>query len=356
MRNVKRSVATLVCAAGVALAALPVAAAEYEWKMATAVSENSYFYNEFVKRFVDRVKLLTDGRVEITPYGAGVIVPAFKVYDAVVDGLAEAGHSSPGYLSNKDPVNALIAAFAGGMSAEAALHWLYYGGGRELWVQFREQEMGLHPLIVGMHGSELFAHSRKPIRTAEDLKGLKHRTSGSNAAILKDYFGGNPVSAPQAEIFGLLERGAIDSAEFATPSANVSDGYHEIAKYIIVPGIHTPNSPWEFVVKKELWDSLPADLQAKLEAAAELATLDSYMKIDIDNLAAMRTFHDNGNEIVRLDPELVKQYRAFGRDWAHKKAEEQKAAGNSWMEKFVDSYIAFQDDWIANATFAVKDE
>src|SRR5690606_30356697 len=141
--------------------------------------------------------------------------------------------------------------------------------------------------IVGMHGSELFAHSRKPIRTAEDLKGIKHRTSGSNAAILQEYFGGNPISAPQGEIFGLLERGAIDAAEFATPSANVSDGYHEVAKYIIVPGIHTANSPWEFVVKKETWDALPADIQAKLEAAAELATFESYMKTGVDNLAAM---------------------------------------------------------------------
>lgn len=356
MGSLKNAILASVMSLGAIVAAPVAGAAEYEWKMATAVAENSYFYNEFVRRFVDNVNVMTDGEVEITPYGAGVIVPAFKVYDSVTDGLAEAGHSSPGYLSNKDPVNAMIAAFAGGMSAEAALHWLYEGGGYELWVQFREEEMGLHPLIVGMHGSELFAHSRKPIRTEADLKGLKHRTSGSNAALLKDYFGGNPISAPHGEIFGLLERGAIDSAEFATPSANVSDGYHEIAKYIIVPGVHTANSPWEFVVKKETWDALPANIQAKLEAAAKLATFESYMKIDTDNLAAMQTFRDNGNEIIRLDPALVQKYRENGRDWARKKAAEQKAAGNPWMERFVESYIKFQDDWIANSSFAVKDE
>lgn len=356
MRSLKKTIAAVAVAAGVAMSAAPSMAAEYEWRMATAVGENSYFYNEFVQRFVDYAELLTDGKVKITPYGAGVIVPAFKVYDAVIDGLAEAGHSSPGYLSNLDPVNAMIAAFAGGMSAEAAMHWLYFGGGRDLWVEFREQEMGLHPLIVGMHGSELYAHSTKPIRTAEDLKGLKHRTSGSNAAILKDKFGGSPISAPHGEIFGLLERGAIDSAEFATPSANVSDGYHEIAKYIIVPGIHTANSPWEFVVTKETWDALPADIQAKLEAAAKLATFDSFMQIGVDNLAAMQTFRDNGNEIIELDPELVKQYRAYGREWAADKAAEQAAAGNMWMEKFLAAYTKFQDDWIANATYAVKDQ
>lgn len=356
MRNFSRMTAALVVAAGVTLISVTGQAAEYKWRMATAVAENSYFYNEFVMRFVNYAKALTDGQVEMTPYGAGVIAPAFKVYDSVLDGLVETGHSSPGYLTNKDPVNALLAAFAGGMSAETALHWLYFGGGKELWVEFREKEMGLHPLIVGMHGSELYAHSRKPIRVAEDLKGLKHRTSGTNAWILKEKFGGNPVSVAHAEIYGLLDRGALDSAEFATPSANRSDGYYEIAKYVIVPGIHTPNSPWEFVMKKELWDSLPADIQAKLEAAAKLATFDSYMKIGVEDLAAMQTFRDYGNEIVQLSPKLIQQYREYGREWATQKAAEQKAKGNLWMEKFLDSYVKFQETWIANASYRVKDE
>ena len=355
MRHSMRAVGVALAGA-LAITAATGQAADYKWRMATAVPENSYFYNEFVMRFVNHAKTLTDGKVEITPYGAGVIAPAFKVYDAVTDGLAEVGHSSPGYLTNKDPTNALLAAFAGGMSAEAALHWLYFGEGQKMWVEFRHKEMGLHPLIVGMHGSELFAHSRKPIRTAEDMRGIKHRTSGTGAWILKEKLKGNPVSAAQAEIYGLLERGAIDSAEFATPSANKADGYYEVARYVIVPGIHTPNSPWELVMKKERWDALPADIRAKLEAAAKLATFDSYMSIGVQDLAAMQTFRDKKNEIVRLDPKLVEQYREYGREWGARMAKEQKAKGNPWMEKFLDSYVKFQKAWIANASYQVKDE
>jgi TRAP-type mannitol/chloroaromatic compound transport system substrate-binding protein len=341
------------------VASAPVSAAapeQYKWKMATAVAENSYFYNEFVLRFVRYAKALTDGQADITPYGAGVVTPAFKVYDSVQDGLVETGHSSPGYLLNKDPVNGLLAAFPGGMSADAMFHWLYFGGGRDLWVAFREKEMGLHPLIVGMHGPEVFAHSKKPIRNAEDLKGLKHRTGGANTQILREYFAGNPVAAAQAEIFGLLEKGAIDSAEFATAAANVSDGYHEIAKYVIVPGIHTPASPWELVIKKDRWDALPKSLQAKLDMAAELATYESYLKIGLDDLAAMQKFRAGKNEIVQLSPALIQKYREAGRDWANKRAKEQKAKGNDWMERIWASYHEFQDRWTANAGFRVKDE
>lgn len=352
-----RAILTSTTLACMTAAASPASsAAEFEWRMATAVAEGSYFYNEFVLRFVDLAKTLTDGRVQITPYGAGVIVPAFKVYDAVAEGLVETGHSSPGYLVNKDPTNGIVAAFPGGMGAEAMLHWMYAGGGGDLWVQFREQTMGLHPLFVGMHGSEIYAHARKPLRVAEDLKGLKHRTGGPPGQILKDYFGGNAMAAPQAEIYGLLERGAIDSAEFATPAANVSDGYYEIARYVIVPGIHTPSSPWELVISKARWDALPQDIRHKLELAAQLTTLQSLLKVGVDDLAAMQKIRDNKNEIVTLDDALIQAYRTSGRDWAHKKAAEQKGQGSPWMERILESYQGFQERWNANAVYRVKDE
>ena len=352
--TIKALLASAVAAAVIAVA--PAAKAqEYQWKMATAVAENSYFYNAFILRFVDYAKTLTNGRVEITPYGAGVITPAFKVYDAVSDGLVELGHSSPGYLLNLDPANGLLAAFPGGMTGDTMMHWLYYGGGKELWEEFRADEMALHPLIVGLHGSEIFLHSRKPIRVADDLKGLKIRTGGPNGEVVRDYFGGIPVAAAQPEIYGLLERGAIDAAEFATPGPNAAGGYNEIARYVIVPGIHTPSSPWELVMKQERWDALPDDIKSELEMAAKLTTLDSYMQTGVDDLAAMDAFRKNKNEIVELDPALIEAYREAGRDWARKKAEAQSGKGNDWMEKILTSYVDFQERWIDDSVYRVED-
>jgi len=352
--SMKALLATAVTAAVIAV--VPAAKAqEYQWRMATAVAENSYFYDAFVKRFVDYAKELTGGRVQITPYGAGVITPAFKVYDAVSDGIVELGHSSPGYLLNVDPANGLLAAFPGGMTGDTMLHWLYDGGGKQLWEQFRESEMHLHPLIVGLHGSEVFLHSRKPIRSAADLKGLKIRTGGPNGEVVRDYFGAIPVSAAQPEIYGLLERGAIDAAEFATPAPNAAAGYNEIARYVIVPGIHTPSSPWELVMTQERWESLPADIQSDLEMAAQLTTLNSYLQTGVDDLAAMDAFRKNKNEIIQLDPALIQAYRDAGRDWAKKKAEAQKAKGNDWMEKILASYVGFQERWIEDSVYRVED-
>ena len=96
-------------------------AAEITWKMPAAISEGSFFYNNFMQRFADNVKITTGGTLKIQPFGAGVVVPAFKVYEAVQDGIVEAGHSTPSYLVNQDPTNAVFASFPGGMSGEATL-------------------------------------------------------------------------------------------------------------------------------------------------------------------------------------------------------------------------------------------
>ena len=59
---------------------------------------------------------------------------------------------------------------------------------------------------------------------------------------------------------------------------------------------------------------------------------------------------------LQLDPKLIQQYREYGREWAKVKSAEQKAKGDLWMEKFLDSYVKFQENWIANASYRVKDE
>jgi len=36
----------------------------------------------------------------------------------------------------------------------------------------------------------------------------------------------------------MLERGAIDATEWSTPAINFAAGFHRIAKFVVVPGLH----------------------------------------------------------------------------------------------------------------------
>ncbi len=337
-------IAAACLAFAVALAAPRADAQDYKWRMATTAPEASANYSIYALTFAKYVKELTGGRVQVQPFPSGVLAPAFGVHDAVTNGTAELGQTVPAYIVNGDPANILLSGQPGGMTPEAYFHWLYYGGGKELWRDFRREKMGLHPLIAGLGTAEIFAHSHKPIRDKADMAGMKFRTIGSWAKIIEG-FGAAPVVIPGNEVYSMLERKAIDAAEWSTPSGNLKAGLQKIAKYIVVPGVHSPSYAFEVIMKKELWDSLPKDLQAQLEAAAKLTSFDTYMEWGVADLDAFRKLDGGRNEIVHLSPQFIAEIKKAGRDWAADQAAEQKAKGNDWTERIAKSYFPFQDAW-----------
>lgn len=347
-------VKSMLAALAVASLVVAPAAAQTKWRMPAAVPEGSFFYETFMKKFADNVKLMTDGKVVIEPYGAGVLTPAFKVYEAVSDGTVEAGHSTPSFLVNQDPTNAIFASYPGGMSPEATLAWLYEGGGEKLLKDFRREKQKMHTLIVGVGSSEVMAHSNKPIRGKDDFKGLKYRTSGAFADVLKE-LGAVPTVVPPAEIYTLLERKGVDAIEWATPGSNLSEGFHKVAKYLVLPGIHQPTFVWEVVVRLETWEKLPKDLQAKLEAAAKLTTLEALPKFQYADAKALDAYRANGNEIIVLDTATVNEIRTIGINWAKRTAADRKAKGDGTMDKVLASYLAYQQLWAKNSGYMIRD-
>jgi len=342
----------VLAVASIALLTAPSQAA-VKWKLTAFVPENNGVFVDYVKVFVENVRILTDGEVEIQPFGAGVLASTVDGPKAVQQGIADVGFFFSAFLGNDDPANNMMSGMPAGMPADAFLHWIYRGGGEQLWQEFRRERMGLHSLVVGIGPTEIFLHSHKPIRTADDLKGFRIRTVGAWAEIIQS-FGASAISTPPAEIFTALERRVIDGVEFASPGLNINLGYQNIAKYIIMPGIHVPSFGYEAIWKKETWDALPDKLKAKITAAARLTAVDGFMRVGLGDIAAMEKFRAGKNEILTLDPALLSEIKARSRKWAETKAAEQTAKGNPWMAKFVASYYGFYDRWSQNAIYRIN--
>ncbi|MAW86838.1 TRAP transporter substrate-binding protein DctP [Nitratireductor rhodophyticola] len=349
------SLKRLALVGAVAFATFGAQAQEVTWRVPTSVPEGSPFYVNFLERFADNVGLLTDGAVEIQPFGAGILVPALQVYDGVKDGIVEAGHSTPSYLVNQDPVNAIFAGFPGGMGPEAYSTWIFEEGGKEKLAEIRAEE-GLKSLVVGIGSSEIMAHANKPIKSAADLKGLKYRTSGPWAEVMRDYFDAVPTVVPPGEIYTLLERKGVDAIEWGPPSGNLPEGFHEAAPYIVVPGVHQPTFLWEVVVKQETWDALDEALRAKIEAAAELTTLQSLVHFYDQDMKAMETLRASKAEVIELDAAFQKELSDAGRDWIKKTAEAQKAEGKPRMAEILEGYLAYEDRWAEQSGYLIRNE
>jgi TRAP-type mannitol/chloroaromatic compound transport system substrate-binding protein len=154
----------------------------------------------------------------------------------------------------------------------------------------------------------------------------------------------------------MLEKKAIDAAEYSMPSENFAKGYHEIARYVVYPGIHAPAWAFEGLIELETWEKLPPDIKVAMEAAARIVTHESMLKIiDADLDAVGKIMAGGRNEVIRLSDEFQAEARKAARAWATEAAAKAKAAGNPWPERVANSIFAFQDRWIANSKYLVVD-
>lgn len=326
------------------VAGRPALAAEHSWKMATSWGGGPLM-EIGAKAFADRVKELTDGRVEIQTFPSGTLSKGLEVRSAVAKGVAEVGHTWMGYDWGKDKTTVLFGGFAGSMDTERTLHWIYEGGGLEMWREYNEEKFGLISFPCFARTAEAFLHSRKPVKTLDDLKGLKFRTAGAWLEISKD-LGAAPVTMPGGEVFASLERGAIDATEWGTLYENISTGFHKIAKYVIIPGIHQPTAPFEVVINKDAWGKLSDNDKRAVELAAKLVTVESWMKIGHEDAKALAFFKKEGNEVIELDPAVQKQARDLALKWA-----EEQAKDNPWFAKVLKSQIEYAKLWEDAASY-----
>lgn len=345
----KKTIGAAALALALTLGTAGAQAQEVKWRLQSIVPVNTFFWTEMVQKFTDTVKFMTDGRIDITPFGVGEIVPAFEVHKAVAEGTVDAGWTSAAFLVNADPTNALLSDFPGGPSPEVYMHWYYQGGGKELYEQYRHEVQKVHSLMLGMGTTEFFAVSTKPVRTAEDLKGLKLRTTGAWATVMKDSFGGSTAVIASNELFSSLERKVIDAVDWAGPGGNLGMGFHKVAKYLIVPGVHQPASPVELVINLDKWNALSDNDKKILEAAAQLVTFQSYLATGQADQAAMPEYRANGNEFVTLTPETQAAIKQATREWFTAQAAEQSGKGNPWTQRIMESMLSYQETWASNA-------
>ncbi len=336
------AVAAGAAALAAAMAAGPAQAQKYELKMTSYVSAKGGFWNNYQKKFIDAVELFTEGEVKIKGFSVGVIAGAFDGLKAVQKGTADISYNYPGYQVNEDPANGVFGNVPGGMPMEQFMHWYIAGDGTKLLEEFRQKTQQLHPVLTGIGSSEFLLHSHKPVRNIADLKGMKIRTAGPWADILKS-LGASATVIPGPEIYTALERRVIDATEFVTPATNIKLGFHKVAKYIIMPGLHSPSHMNEAVFKLETWNKMSKRIRALISAAGELSAFQTAMSMGVQDFDAMEKLQAGKNEFITLSPEAQARIEELGRAWCAEQAKAQKAKGNDWMERISGNYWAFYD-------------
>ncbi len=281
---------------------------KYRWKLVTSWPKNFPGLGTAPERFAEMVNQMSDGRLEIKVYGAGELVPALEVFDAVRTGTAEMSHSGAYYWKGKEPATQFFTAVPYGLNAQEMSSWLHYGGGMELWEKLYEP-FNLKPFAGGSTGVQMAGWFNRKIESLEDLKGLNMRIPGLGGEVLKR-LGGSPVNVPGGELFTALQTGRIDATEWVGPYNDMAFGLYKAAKYYYYPGWHEPGSTLEFTVNLDAWKELPADLKAIVQTATQAAhqsMLDEYTARN--NMALNQLINDHGVQVLKLPDDVLKSLK-----------------------------------------------
>ena len=337
MKSINKLLATIV-ATLLIFSSSVFAADKHKFKMATSWGGGPLM-EIGAKAFAENVKRMSNGRIQIEVFPSGTLGPGLKVSETVKNGVADMGHTWIGYDWGKDKTAVLFGGYAGSSDTEKMLHWLYRAGGAELQREFRDQKFGLISMPLFVRTSEVFLHSRKPVKTLKDLQGLKLRTAGAWLEISKG-MGASPVTMPGGEVYTALERGTIDATEWGTLYENKSPGFHKVTKYVIIPGVHQPTAPFELLINKKAWRKLSSEDKKLVEDAAFMTTMNSWLTIGDEDAKALEFFKSKGNEIIELAPEVQYEGREAGVKWA-----EGVAKDNAYFKKILDHQLAYFELW-----------
>ena len=310
----------------------------FEWKMVTSWPKNFPGLGTGPEKFSKMVEEMSAGRLKIKVYGAGQLVPALEVFDAVSRGTAQMGHSGAYYWKGKAPAAQFFTSVPFGLTAQEMHGWIHYGGGMELWQEVYAP-FNLIPLAGGNTGVQMGGWFNKEINNLKDLDGLKMRMPGLGGEVLQRA-GGTPVTLPGAELFTALQTGAIDATEWVGPYNDLAFGLYKAAKFYYYPGWHEPGSMMEYTVNKAAFEALPKDLQAIVKVASRAANqdmLDEYTSRN--NQALQELVKKHGVEVRAYPDDVLQKLKGLSVEVL-----EELAAKDPMSKKVYESFKAYRDN------------
>src|SRR5512145_3102554 len=301
-------------------------------------------FNEFAEDYVKRVNEMAGGRLKIDYLVGGAVVHPFQVLDGVHGGQIDAAHTVTVYWYGKHKAASLFGTGpVFGFNANEGLGWIHNGGGKELFEELQTQVMkvNIKSFFAMPMPTQPLGWFKKPIETADQLKGMKYRTVGL-AADLFQAMGSSVAQLPGGEIVPAMEKGVIEGFEFNNPTSDRRFGAQDVAKYYMLGSHHQATEYFEIMFNRPKFNALPAEHKAILQYAAEAVSsanewkaYDYYSKdlqelITKDKVNVLRTPQSVFDAQIKAWDGLIAQ---LGQD--------------AFMKKVMDS----QKDWVRRVVY-----
>jgi len=304
MKFSKKALVVAVLAA-TTMAAPAIAAKKLLLKTPIAFGSHLPALGTPIKWVSEELKVISGGNLKMKIYEPGKLVGAKEILDAVSTGKVNSGYATAGYWQGKIPAASLFSAVPFGPEAGEYMAWMYYGNGLKLYQEMYDQAgYNVHVIPCAIISPETSGWFKKPIDKVEDLKGLNIRFFGLGAKVMEN-LGAGTVQLPGGEIFGALEKGAIDASEFSQPAIDKLLGLHKVAKYNYFPGWHQQATIFELLINGDTWKKMDKTQRALVNTTCKASMAQSIAEGEASQFDIMNTYADKGVEIRYWSDEML---------------------------------------------------
>ncbi|MFG0771820.1 TRAP transporter substrate-binding protein [Vibrio plantisponsor] len=297
-----------------------------------------------IQWYADHIGQTSGGTVKMKIYEPGKLVNPAEILDAVSTGKVNSGYSTAGYWQGKLPASALFSAVPFGPEAGEYMAWMYFGNGLKLYQEMYDQGgYNVKVLPCAIISPESSGWFRKPIDKPEDLKGLNMRFFGLGASVMEK-LGAGTVQLPGGEIFGALEKGAIDASEFSQPAIDERLGFHKVAKYNYFPGWHQQSTIFELLINKDTWNEMSQTQHDAIETTCMASMTYSIAEGEAIQFTAMEKAKQNGVEIRYWSKEMLDLFKKTWLEVVEEKKSEDPFFDKVWtdLSTFRQGYALWQ--------------
>ena len=264
--------------------------------------------------FADLVKEKSGNKIKVQVFPGAVLGSDRVLIEGAQKGSLEIGVSSTPNLANFSTMYQVFDLPYITAPAKQAQFYQSMDPGGPLNAYFEKvaNGIGLQPIMYAEYGYRHFVSAAKPLGKAEDLRGLKMRTTDSPVEVdVAKALGTNPAPIAWGEVYTALQQGTID-AEGNTFPHLAGAKHHEALKYAITSAhnygmqVAMANKAW--------WDKLPPEAQQIIRESAQEAVQAQRERYYPENeKKAREEFLQAGVAIHDATPADLEQLRALTR-------------------------------------------
>tara|TARA_R110000868_G_scaffold92350_6_gene256243 strand:+ start:116216 stop:117463 length:1248 start_codon:yes stop_codon:yes gene_type:complete len=350
-RSFLKTAAVGAAFAGAMLMGAGQAQAAITWKIQSVWDAGTVGYDLF-EDWANSMEEKSGGELIIKPFPAkAVAADNNALFDAVRNGVLQGMNPFTLYWSGKIPASVFLSSYPAGPDQPHQWDTMFYSLGMLEKTRDIYKKFGLFYVGPIQHDANII-HSKKPVNSLADLKGMKIRVPGGMVAEVFQQFGVSTVSLPGSDIFPALEKGTIDAADYVGPAVNWELGFSQVTDYILfgppgVMSVYQPVDLMDLTVNLRAWNALSPKLQQLVEDEVRIYSQKHYLTIQKRNIEAMKKFKEAGDTVTRLSQDDLKEFRRAAIPiwfkWANKD-EDARAIFDLQLEYMMNETVGYIDE------------